>query len=159
MQNNTQRSVKGNECLLYGVCNGSQVSVWLGTAVWSVQRVIMTVGWSVQWVMGNAVQYEATVCVEQESIRWKGNLWWRADRSPWTGFVTYIQAYKTKVIFDIFFSMYIFKNNVQNVHAFATTCLQQESLIVAANVPVRTYLYENIYQNDGHCAVLSSQTT
>ncbi len=48
----------------------------------------MTVGWSVQWVMGNAVQYEATVCVVQESIRWKGNLWWRVDRSPWTGFVT-----------------------------------------------------------------------
>ncbi len=23
--------------------------------------------------MGNAVQYEATVCVVQESIRWKGN--------------------------------------------------------------------------------------
>ncbi len=23
----TQRSVKGNECILYGVCNGSQVSV------------------------------------------------------------------------------------------------------------------------------------
>ncbi len=23
--------------------------------------------------MGNAVQYEATVCVAQESIRWKGN--------------------------------------------------------------------------------------
>ncbi len=25
------------------------------------------------WVMGNAVQYEATVCVVQESMRWKGN--------------------------------------------------------------------------------------
>ncbi len=65
------------ECLLYGVCNVSQVSVWLGTAVWSVQ-----------WVVGNAVQYEATVCVVQESVIWKGNLWWRVERSPWTGFVT-----------------------------------------------------------------------
>ncbi len=43
------------------VCNSSQVSVWLGTAVWSVQ-----------WVMGNAV-HEGTLCVVQESIRWKGN--------------------------------------------------------------------------------------
>ncbi len=112
------------------VCDGSQVSVWLETAVWSVcnppprvriiltrscservsnpgfciqplasvarapllrsgewglhtaltdihplhvQCVIMTVGWSVQWIMGNVVQYEATVCVVQESMGWKGN--------------------------------------------------------------------------------------
>ncbi len=32
---------------MYGVCNGSQVSVWLGTAVWSVQHVIMTTDGSV----------------------------------------------------------------------------------------------------------------
>ncbi len=40
----------GSECVFYSGCNGFQVSVWFVTAVWSVQ-----------WMMGNAVQCDVWV--------------------------------------------------------------------------------------------------